>query len=170
MVGVDNRRYQSGAYVTTDTYTYTFDRDGNQISEIQNKSGKEPISTYYTYDSLNRLIGVTESLGTSTLYQYDGAGNRIYEKYVDSNGATITNYTYDANNLLIYTDKETERGKETTRYNYDYNGNLISKMNERIEEYDIVEEPQADFGLFISGQEEDAYIEHAQEMYESTVY
>ena len=57
-------------YVSAGTTNYTFDADGNLISEVSPQG-----TTTYTYNDENRLVSVTSPQG-NWQYTYDGLGNR----------------------------------------------------------------------------------------------
>ena len=84
-------RQTSVAHPIGKTLTYTFDANGNLLSDGQNT---------YTYDSANRLSSVSSSTsaslstGQSTVssYQYNGLGDRLSQDGV--------NYTLDLNSGL----------------------------------------------------------------------
>ena len=81
----------SGA--TGTSYEYTYDNNGN-IKTV--KDNNTNVTTTYTYDKLNRLIGSSTSNGKSATYTYDKASN-IVSKTTTVNGTTTTkNYTYES--------------------------------------------------------------------------
>ena len=113
-----------------DSYAYTYDRAGNQLTKHEIIGGVEKGTTIYTYDELSRLLTVTEPVGRSTAYEYDKAGNRSKETVTTMDavsGNTITSvstYTYDNRNRL--TDIATKVNNiltKSTVYTYDNNGN-----------------------------------------------
>ena len=116
-----------------DSYTYTYDGAGNQLTKHEIISGVEKGTTTYTYDELNRLLTVTEQDGRSTAYEYDEAGNRTKEIVVTRNTVSgspetsVSIYTYDNRNRL--TDIATMIDNvltKTTGYTYDNNGNQLT--------------------------------------------
>jgi RHS repeat-associated protein len=76
--------------------------------------------TDYDYDSLGRLITVTNALSGITDYEYDALGNRTL--VVDANGHE-TGYQYDALNRLEWV---TDALTGTVHYGYDALGNRTS--------------------------------------------
>ena len=54
-------------------------------------------STFFTYDSSARLIGITNPLGETTKFEYDGSGR--LSKSFDGHGHA-TEYTYDGSNRI----------------------------------------------------------------------
>jgi len=115
-----------------DSYAYTYDNVGNQLTKHEVIGGVEKGTTAYTYDGLNRLLTVTEPAGRSTAYEYDEAGNRRKETVVTGDtvsGSTITSvstYTYDNRNRLTeITTRVDNILTKTTGYTYDNNGNQL---------------------------------------------
>ena len=80
--------------------------------------------TTYTYDALNRLIGVTYPNGspTSVSYTYDPMGNHLT---LVQDGVT-TSYSYDDADRLLSTTME----GNTTNYTWDDNGNMLTRGGE----------------------------------------
>jgi len=76
------------------TFDYEYDSNGNTTKEIRNGA-----ATLYSYDSLDRLISVTYSDGTSVTYEYDALNNRTKETY--SNG-DVKDYVNDEKYQLNY--------------------------------------------------------------------
>ncbi len=75
------------------SYSYTYDANGNIRTVKDNNTN---VTTTYTYDKLNRLIGSSTSNGKSATYTYDKASN-IVSKTTTVNGTTTTkNYTYES--------------------------------------------------------------------------
>ncbi|MFS1514767.1 polymorphic toxin-type HINT domain-containing protein [Chengkuizengella sp. SCS-71B] len=95
-------------------YVYTYDVNGNLLSEIENGE-----LTEYTYDKLNQLHTVFRNNELET-YTYDAIGNRI-EKI---KGTDTTTYRYDPNNRLL---EQILNGTQTT-FTYDPNGNLLKEI------------------------------------------
>jgi RHS repeat-associated protein len=115
----------SGAAI--DSYSYTYDSAHNQTSKTDAKG-----TTFYTYDSLNRLDSVTEPDGKNTSYIYDKAGNRQSESITINGSTTVTVYAYDEQNRLKSTQEQSNGLSKITSYEYDPNGNMVSKAQSTI--------------------------------------
>jgi RHS repeat-associated protein len=109
---------------TMQSFTYTYDANGNRISQVDSPSG----TTTFTYDPLNRLTQAAYpgTYGTWS-WTYDPVGNRSSQ----SAPSGTTNYTYDANNRF------TTAGGVT--YSYDANGNLTAISTGRTFAYDSLD-------------------------------
>ena len=104
---------------TINTFLYEYDANGNVISESRNGAESE-----YTYDSLDRLLSVTYSDGSSVTYEYDALNNRTKETY--SNG-DVKDYVYD----IKYQLKEVKlNGTVTDTYTYNETGAVVSHNDE----------------------------------------
>lgn len=90
-------------YDNRENETYREDSDGNW--------------TKRTYDLNGRIIKLESNRFSYTEYQYDSAGNLIYE----GNGGKWTKYTYDANGNVIYVEDSNGYWEE---YTYDKNNNM----------------------------------------------
>ncbi|KPL08093.1 hypothetical protein AMJ86_01930 [bacterium SM23_57] len=104
-------------------FVYTYDENGNRTSMTTTEG-----TTYYEYDAIEQLIGVTYPDGRQVTYVYDPAGNRIV---LTENGSETI---YSTNIMNGYT----EVGDIT--YTYDADGNMISKTDTNgttIYEYDV---------------------------------
>jgi len=77
-----------------DTFTYTYDGNGNLTSKTDKNTSEV---TTYTYDPEDQLVRIDFPDSTFAEYAYDGLGRRI-EK--DVSGA-ITRYVYDNEDILL---------------------------------------------------------------------
>ena len=96
--------------------SFEYDKNGS-LSAVSNPNGKGAV---YTYDSLNRLNGVTYT-GDSTTWSfaYDNNGNRTS---ATKNGSQTTTYTFDNRDRVSRVDFPAVNG--TSNYvEYQYNGN-----------------------------------------------
>ncbi len=104
-----------------DSYAYTYDAVHNQTSKIDAKG-----TTGFTYDSLNRLLTLSEPNGKSTAYTYDAAGNRLTQ--TTSLGGTTTVETStcnEQNRLTTLITRVNGTLTETRNYSWDNAGNLL---------------------------------------------
>jgi RHS repeat-associated protein len=104
-------------YVDVGGVSYTYDVDGNLISEAMNG-----LTSTYSYDIENRLIAVSMPAGAWT-YSYDSIGNRKTSSY---NGAT-TQYIVDPVGLGDVVAEHDASGNLIVRY--DHGLGLISRTN-----------------------------------------
>jgi len=101
---------------------YYYDEAGDLI-EVRNAN---QAATFYTYDSLSRLIQTTNADGTTNAYVYDSNGNVV--RKVNQN-AVKTLLSYDSLSRLLTV---TYCGSPVTSqsYTYDSNGNALSLQNQ----------------------------------------
>jgi YD repeat-containing protein len=71
------------------SYAYTYDRNGNRLSQVE-VNGGPPQTTTYTYDDLDRLKTVTYPGGRSGAYGYDPVGNRTSETDRAASGLVVS--------------------------------------------------------------------------------
>jgi RHS repeat-associated protein len=101
------------------TTSYAYDARGNRTSVIDPVNGSAH-PTSFSYDVMNRLLGITYPNGTSVSFTYDYRGRRITA--TDQNNHTTT-YAYDdADRLLSITDP----ANNITQLGYDTESNLAS--------------------------------------------
>lgn len=93
---------------------YTYDDNGNRLTNtVSDSSG--PIRTEeYGYDALNRLTGVDYGDGTTQGYAFDPMGNRLSK----TENSTTESYSYNNANMLL------TRGGSS--YTNDANGNTLT--------------------------------------------
>ena len=138
--------------VNIDSYTYTYDPAGNQLSKTEVKASQAQKVTAYEYDRLSRLSKVTEPSGKTTEYTFDKAGNRQEEKVVEGSTTTTTTYEYNSQNRLMAVAKQSGIVKDTTLYTYDHNGNMTYLAEETTKQATPGLNPT--FGVIIIGQTE----------------
>jgi len=113
---------------------YTYDANGNRLTEVQTNGGVEE-TTVYTYDDVDRLWTVTYAPdathpnGRKVTYGLDGAGNRKTEVVTDPQTEAVfeskTGQFDNANRLTELTDNLD--ASQTTTLAWDRNGNLLSE-------------------------------------------
>lgn len=108
-----------------DKRTWKYNLDSQEIAEVSPKGNAEGAnsSAYTTWserDERGRLAKVTDPLGHTTEYKYEGNGNK--EAVTDGNGHG-TKYIYDEDNEQIGVE---EPGKTVTKTGYDAEGKIVS--------------------------------------------
>jgi RHS repeat-associated protein len=92
------------------------------------KDGRGNAILTLAYDSLARPTSVTDALGNTSVYTYDGAGNALTETAPVANATCTgtkvgcTTYTYDADNELLTTSYSDSPSDNITSISYDKNG------------------------------------------------
>ncbi len=124
----------------TTVYIYTYDENGNMLSEVKTAPDGKTYNYHYTYDNNGNLIEMNYSNSSNQtskdVYTYDDNG--VLLQYVNTNlgGRTTTCvYTYDSNGNLIK-DVQTSKGSqpdsevimEIYEYVYDAHGNLVKEI------------------------------------------
>ncbi|MGN6154075.1 MAG: putative Ig domain-containing protein [Lysobacteraceae bacterium] len=99
--------------------TMTYDRNGQLTEVVRDPSGLA-LKTTYTWDRDGRQLSVTEGANTAnattTTYAYDGYGRRTGETVAPGTLALTTTYVYDANDNVV---SKTDASGRVTRYAYD---------------------------------------------------
>jgi RHS repeat-associated protein len=108
--------------VTTETYTYTYDSNGNQKTITRTPySGGVPQTAQTTsnnYDIFNQLTSTTLPNGTSVQYGYNAEGLRVNKTV----GGVLTRYLYEYDKVILELDSA---GAQKARNIY--GTNLISR-------------------------------------------
>jgi RHS repeat-associated protein len=97
---------------------YSYDDNGNLVSKTDSNDANN--NATYTWDSLNRLIGVSEADG-NTVYAYNGDGTRISK----TQDGTKTKYINDVGLSLVQVLMETNDANQV-QATYTYGNDLIS--------------------------------------------
>ena len=114
-----------------DTTTYTYDVQGNLLTELYQSSDGNKYSWNYTYDTRgNQLSAIyADSYGEEAhFFIYDSTGNKLSQtnKYGHDGevGESTINWTYDVSGNVLSKKSSDGTGVE---YTYDLNGNILSK-------------------------------------------
>ena len=96
--------------------------------DIYDSNNEHRFSLVKKYDSAGRLKEETNAIGQVAIYNYDAAGNKIYEQ--DFSGKNVTRMDYDCSNRLIKVD-ETDHNTifHSTKHRYDTKHNRISTLD-----------------------------------------
>lgn len=111
----------AGALQTSVAYTY--DANGNKLTQSTSAGSGPSTVTQWTYDKLDRIATLNDG---SRSYTYDVNGNVTNTQALSSSGgvATAATYTYDGGNRLTsQTDTVGPSNTQLHAYTYTYDGN-----------------------------------------------
>lgn len=113
------RQLTDTSVVTGQSYTRTFDKNGNALTIT------DPLShaTTQVFDALNRLYKSTDANAGITQLTFDAHDRPLTVSDPDSN---VTSYVYDGFGNMI---QEASPDKGTTVFHYDGQGNLTQKVD-----------------------------------------
>ena len=107
-------------YSTTRVDAFTYDLNDNPI--IMSRSGSGPATqNSLSYDSMDRVVGDTDTFGNTVGYSYDAVGRRQTLTYP---GGKILTYNYDALNRLT---NQVDWAGRQMNYAYDKAGRLLTR-------------------------------------------
>ncbi len=108
-------------------YDYTYDRNGNRLSQQESNGGGVETTTY-VYDNNDRLTRADYPDATLD-YGYDAVYNRTSETAVEKvGGTTVSSKTFSYNNRNQVTSiSDSANAANDTTYSYDANGNQTVK-------------------------------------------
>ncbi|MCC7103628.1 MAG: RHS repeat-associated core domain-containing protein [Chloroflexi bacterium] len=102
---------------------YTYDEDGNRLTETVPIDASTSSTTTWTYDEVGRLLTEAKTAGAQTItttYSYDKLGNRATHEGPKNQGTT---YHYDKHSRL---DQVTDALNHASSFSYDKNGNRLT--------------------------------------------
>ena len=134
----ETRQYNSIGQLTRITmpnmedqeYVYSGTQNNGRITQSMNHLNNETIT--YGYDSLNRLISASSSLGWGLSFTYDGFGN-LTDKTVTAGSAPSLHVTVDP----------TTNRLSGSNYSYDANGNLTGITGQFTATYNVENQIQS---------------------------
>ncbi|MEK4297356.1 RHS repeat domain-containing protein [Paenibacillus sp. FSL R5-0914] len=101
--------------------SYSYDIAGNVLTytDPNNNKSDEGVTTKYTYDTLNRLNSVKDSMNQITRYQYDRSGQVIHTTMQSGSSGPVVSLKSKANNELglLYNKKDAALLSENQTYN-----------------------------------------------------
>jgi len=111
-----------GQYPNGRTAHYTYDGLGNRLTETaKDNSGLIMANRSYTYDDVNRLMSITDLLGTDHVtFEYDKNGNTVSKV----RGGIKTDYLYDPKDYLRVV---SQGGSNIAAFDYNHEGMRIGK-------------------------------------------
>jgi len=107
------------------THTFSYDLASNRVEKVVDSTNDTLDETItYTHDGNDRLLTETSTLGSTTTYGYNEAGDQISK--TDASGTT--NFRFDADGRLIGIDTNNDGTDEIT-YQYNAQGLRVSKTH-----------------------------------------
>ncbi|MFD2591013.1 SpvB/TcaC N-terminal domain-containing protein [Aquimarina hainanensis] len=110
-----NQTLKNNSNVKEAETNYSYDANGNLLTESKWISGSDYSDTSYTYNSFGLPLTETDALSNTTTYSYDA--HNIYPVSVTNAKGHITNYEYDYSSGKL--SKETNPNGKVTDYSYD---------------------------------------------------
>ena len=99
VISLENKRQG----VVISAWEYYYDVNGNILTKM-NKASSTPVTIFYRYDQLGRLMEEDYSNWKRTLYTYDAYSNRMkvmVEGRTKDELVSVTSYEYGLNNRLV---------------------------------------------------------------------
>lgn len=114
----------NSANETSTETTYSYDASGKKTEIQTEKSGQYTITTTTVYDIMGREISSTDTMGTSTVTEYDPFG-RVKKITVKQGGITdVITYEYDNNGTML---KNVAEDGTVYTYSYDNMNRLVKE-------------------------------------------
>lgn len=119
--------------------TYEHDAAGRLVRRTRRRLSHRPDTWHYSWDALDRLVGVTTPDGARWRYRYDALGRRVAKERLDGEGAVAETvaFAWDDATLIervVVTDGRTE----TTTWDHDESGLRPVSQRERVRTADQV--------------------------------
>ncbi len=102
------------------TFSYTYDANGNQLTAKDNGANK---TVTFTYSSRSELATSNDATGGNESYTYDGTGNLSQRQDSISGQNFTTSYAYTPRDQL----QSVIKGADATSYTFDPAGDLATK-------------------------------------------
>jgi RHS repeat-associated protein len=137
---VTQRKHTAGSTVITHDYAY------NSLNQLTNIKANGTDHVWFTYNEIDQVASRKNGDGTTTLDNYNGAGDLVEQTIYDKNGNILDSfkYTYDAKGNItqvvskagtttyVYDEldqliKETRPDGTIYEYTYDATGNRLTK-------------------------------------------
>ncbi|MFI6231341.1 DUF6531 domain-containing protein [Micromonospora echinospora] len=98
---------------------YEHDPAGRVVLRQRKERSTKPSTWRYTWDSDDRLVGVTTPDGTRWRYRYDALGRRVAKQRLDADGAVAeqVDFTWDGPRLVEQTHRD-GTGERTSTWEY----------------------------------------------------
>ncbi len=114
----------------TATYSASYDAWGNETSRTYNS-----VTATLSYDPLNRMTEYNSGANNQEFYLYDGSGNRVLKRTINSGNTTLTTYAFGLQELS-YTGSGAFASQ--TDY-YAISGHLIGSTDDAATIYDLTD-------------------------------
>ncbi|WP_430614161.1 SpvB/TcaC N-terminal domain-containing protein [Flavobacterium sp. JP2137] len=114
----DKGRFLQEVTLPEGNKTISYFDSRNRLTATKQFGALETLCTNFTYGALGEVLTVTDAMGATTSYEYDGLGRKTYSAHPDK-GQTF--FTYDFLNQLtsLVTENLMQRGDRIT-YEYDF--------------------------------------------------
>jgi YD repeat-containing protein len=90
------------------------DADGRVVLRQRRRLGGRPLTWHFSWDALDRLVGVTTPDGTRWRYRYDVVGRRVAKERLDVDGAVLERVLAVWDGTVLAEEVRTVGGARTT--------------------------------------------------------
>ncbi|MEV4826637.1 DUF6531 domain-containing protein [Micromonospora sp. NPDC049274] len=114
--GGSGRDYTGTLILRAGNVRYEYDAAGRMTLRQRRERSTKPSTWRYTWDSDDRLTGVTTPDGTRWRYRYDALGRRVAKQRLDANGglAEQVDFVWDGPRLIEQTRRGEDGGRTST--------------------------------------------------------